>query len=273
MPRIPGLLCSAWKNGPLPSPLTAACPVAAFPRRRRDRPRGRRSGLILWLALEGRGRSSSTVEPNATAASAAELESLAASRRPSDLLGRAEAGLHLRADARRTGTINVRYLPSGRRRRHREPYLTVATYPFPNAYAALKGIKAKDVVFVKIPKGGIAEYTQEVPAERPRRVPGRRLPDRGLRPDARHRDRRCSSRASWPRSASSKPSRAADRPEADRASSPAELKALADVARPSDLLGRPEERLHVRADAARRAARSSSATCRPESRSARRSRT
>jgi hypothetical protein len=61
------------------------------------------------------------------------------------------------------GTINVRYLPNGVKVGTPTPYLSVATYPFVNAYEALKAIKTKDAVFMKIPHGGIAEYSKKYP--------------------------------------------------------------------------------------------------------------
>ena len=63
----------------------------------------------------------------------------------------------------RNGTINVRYLPSGVGVGTDKPYLSVATYPFVNAYQALAGIKDKSAAFLRIPNGGVAEYSKKYP--------------------------------------------------------------------------------------------------------------
>lgn len=118
-------------------------------------------GLILWLALRGNGSSSNP--RNANAATQAELENLATSLKQPIFWVGPRSGYTYELVRLQNGTINVRYLPSGVDVGTEKPYLSVATYPFPNAYNALKGLKAKDVVFVKIPKGGIAEYSKKYP--------------------------------------------------------------------------------------------------------------
>jgi hypothetical protein len=118
-------------------------------------------GLVLWLALrEGGGSSTNS---SVTAVSVSQLTNLAASvNHPIFWLG-PRAGYTYELTRLQNGTINIRYLPSGVDVGSSKPYLSVATYPFPNAYAALKNIKAKNVVFLKIPKNGIAEYTKAYP--------------------------------------------------------------------------------------------------------------
>ncbi len=118
-------------------------------------------GLILWLAL--RGNDSSSKQNNASAATQAQLESLANSLKQPIFWVGPRPGNTYELMHQQNGNINVRYLPSGAKVGSTTPYLSVATYPFVNAYEALKAIKAKDVVFMKIPGGGIAEYSKTYP--------------------------------------------------------------------------------------------------------------
>jgi hypothetical protein len=117
--------------------------------------------VALYLALKGVDNSSTN--PNAKAASVSQLRSLAASlNQPIFWLG-PRAGYTYELNHLQNGTVNIRYLPSGVGVGSSKPYLSVATYPFTNAYAALKNIKAKDAVFLNVPKKGIAEYTKAYP--------------------------------------------------------------------------------------------------------------
>jgi hypothetical protein len=118
-------------------------------------------GLVLWLALRGDNGSSNS--RNASAVTEADLRSLAASlKQPIFWVGPRE-GYTYELVRLQNGTINVRYLPSGVDVGTEKPYLSIATYPFQNAYDALKNIKSKDAVFVRIPKRGIAEYSKTYP--------------------------------------------------------------------------------------------------------------
>lgn len=116
-------------------------------------------GLILWLALRGNGSSSTSA--GVTAVTESQIESLAASvNHPIFWLGPRQ-GVTYELKRLASGTINIRYLPSGEDVGTSKAYQAVATYPFPNAYQALKNLKGKDIVFLKIPNGGIAEYTKK----------------------------------------------------------------------------------------------------------------
>jgi hypothetical protein len=54
------------------------------------------------------------------------------------------------------GQVYIRYLPPGTQAGSSQPYLTIATYPFPGAYAATKGLTQQDnEEAVKVPRGGI----------------------------------------------------------------------------------------------------------------------
>ncbi|HET9667034.1 MAG TPA: hypothetical protein VFP09_09775, partial [Desertimonas sp.] len=117
------------------------------------------AGLVAWLLLRDDGSSSS--EPaqvaGATATSRAKLADLAAEvQHPIFWLGR-KRGFTYELTQTRNGRIYVRYLPDGVEVGADEPYLTVATYPFPGAYPAIKKkAAAKGAVTARLAGGGLA---------------------------------------------------------------------------------------------------------------------
>ena len=145
------------------------------------------------------------------------------------------------------GKIYVRYLPSGVEVGSSKPYLTVATYPFPGTYAAIrKKARAKGAVTARLSGGGVAvldagypqsvhigyphvDYQIEVydptPAGDATRVVGAAHEHRQPRGD----DGRQDQHEAHGRDACGPPD--------SRATS-----------RPPDLLGRPQAWLHVRAE-------------------------
>jgi hypothetical protein len=127
-------------------------------------------GLILWLVLRGGNDSSTTT--NSTAASEQQLKHLASSLgHPIYWMG-PQPGYTYELFRGQDGSVHVRYLPAGAEVGSDNPYLTVATYPFANPYQALKNLKGSDIVFVNIPKGGIAEYTKKNPNDLHAAYPG-----------------------------------------------------------------------------------------------------
>src|SRR6266550_7753193 len=120
-------------------------------------------GLILWLALRDNGDSTAT---NARATTQAQLRTLAASVRHPIFWAGPRPGYTYEFQKLTDGSIHIRYLPSGTQVGTNTPYLTVATYPFVNTYSALKNLKGKNIVFIRIPRGGIAEYKKQNPLDR-----------------------------------------------------------------------------------------------------------
>jgi hypothetical protein len=118
-------------------------------------------GLILWLTLRDNGGSSSAT--SATAVTEDQIKSLAASVNHPIFWAGPRQGYTYELTRLENGTISIRYLPSGADVGSSNPYLTVATYPFPKAYQALRNIKGNDVVFRRFPKQGIAEYSKKYP--------------------------------------------------------------------------------------------------------------
>jgi hypothetical protein len=143
---------------------------AGPPRRRLAAPRIRvgavvvlaiAAGFVAWLVLRDRG--SSTAQPSppssaqATAASPADLRSLADSLgHPIFWVGE-KSGDTYELTQTQNGKVYIRYLPAGVAVGSDKPYLTVATYPFPGAFAAIQEqVRAKGAVSVKLPQGGLA---------------------------------------------------------------------------------------------------------------------
>jgi hypothetical protein len=121
------------------------------------------AGVVAWLLLRDEGGSSTatttqtTPAAGAVAVSPGKLASLATSlRQPIFWLGR-RTGDTYELTLARNGKIYVRYLPSGVAVGAAKPYLTVATYPFPGAYAAIsKQAAAKGAITAKLARGGVA---------------------------------------------------------------------------------------------------------------------
>jgi hypothetical protein len=119
------------------------------------------AGLVAWLLLRNNGSPSSAQTHTSSAAAAAttpqKLASLARSvQHPIFWLG-PKHGFTYELTKTPNGKIYVRYLPHGVKVGASKPYLTVATYPFPGAFAAVqKEASAKGAVTTKLTHGGLA---------------------------------------------------------------------------------------------------------------------
>jgi hypothetical protein len=119
------------------------------------------AGLGAWIALRHREAATPKHLTGATAASVSELRGLAASvRHPVFWLG-PKHGFAYELLRTSNGNIYIRYLPSGVAIGTNDPYLTVATYPFHNAFAALSAIRASNRI--KVAHGGIAVPDESYP--------------------------------------------------------------------------------------------------------------
>ena len=117
------------------------------------------AGLVAWLLLRNDG-SASRKPPQvagATATTPAKLADLAAAvQHPIFWLGPVR-GVTYELSQTDSGKIYVRYLPRGVDVGVDKPYLTVATYPFPGAYAAVKKqASAQGAVTARLANGGLA---------------------------------------------------------------------------------------------------------------------
>jgi hypothetical protein len=123
------------------------------------------AGLVAWLLLRDNGGSSNSKQtsatgstvPGATAFTAARLARLARTvQHPIFWLG-PKRGFTYEVTQTTNGKIYVRYLPAGVDVGSNKPYLTVATYPFPGAYAAIsKQANARGAVTAKLANSGLA---------------------------------------------------------------------------------------------------------------------
>ena len=98
------------------------------------------AGFVAWLLLRGNGSSPSKPAQvaRATVTTEAKLADLAAAlHQPIFWLG-PKRGFTYELTQTGSGNIYVRYLPHGVDVATDKPYLTVATYPFPGAYPAIK---------------------------------------------------------------------------------------------------------------------------------------
>lgn len=123
-------------------------------------------GFVAWLLLRG---DDSTSKPKPTAApaaavSVAQLNDVARSLgHPLFWLG-PKSGYTYELTQTRSGKVYVRYLPAGVAVGSDKPYLTVGTYPFAGAFAALrKQSKVKGAVAVAVPQGGLAVLDRAYP--------------------------------------------------------------------------------------------------------------
>ena len=124
------------------------------------------AGFVVWFLLRDTGSSSvkPAVASDAFAITSRDLGRLALSPTSrSSRLGR-KAGDTYELTRDQGGNIYLRYLPAGVVVGSAKPYLTVATYPFPGADAALeKQAAAKGAVTAKLAGGGIAILDSSYP--------------------------------------------------------------------------------------------------------------
>jgi hypothetical protein len=115
-------------------------------------------GLILWLALRN------TSSGGGKAVSAADLQKLAAAvGHPVFWLGQQDGDTN-ELTRRSDGSIIVRYLPPGVGVGAQGQYWSVATYPFPGAFAGIqRALRAGGATRIKLAYGGLAEYLNTNP--------------------------------------------------------------------------------------------------------------
>jgi len=118
-------------------------------------------GLILWLALRGTRGSSTSSSKNASTVSVDALRRLATTMGHPIFWVGPRAGYTYELTRTSGGSTYIRYLPPGARVGTKTLYLTVATYPFPGAFAALEQIaKQKGVTTFALAHGGLAETSE-----------------------------------------------------------------------------------------------------------------
>jgi hypothetical protein len=124
------------------------------------------AGFVAWLLVRGDGNSSPS-KANATAVSASQLQDLASSLGHPIFWVGPQSDNTYELTKTSSGKVFIRYLPSGVGVGADKQYLTVATYPFPGAYPAIrKQAGLKGAVTVKLAHRGVAvldgKYPQSV---------------------------------------------------------------------------------------------------------------
>jgi hypothetical protein len=123
-------------------------------------------GLILWLALRDRGGSSNSTSGSAaaTAVSIQQIRNLAVSLdHPIYWLGPRQ-GYRYELTRSSNGNVYVRYLPPAVAVGTSTPQLTVGTYPFPGALAAIRRVlRGSGITPVRVPNGGLGEVVRRNP--------------------------------------------------------------------------------------------------------------
>ena len=120
-------------------------------------------GLILWLVLRDTGGSStSSASSSATAVSVEQLQALATSvGHPIFWVG-PKAGYTYELTRTSNGSIFLRYLPPGAKVGATKPYLSVATYPFPGAFAAIQAVlNQSGSTAITLARNGLAEVSAQ----------------------------------------------------------------------------------------------------------------
>lgn len=124
------------------------------------------AGLVAWLLLRGNGSSSGpqTASSGAQAVTPQQLAQLAVTvHHPIFWLGPKD-GFTYELTKLANGNIYVRYLPAGVQVGADKPYLTVATYPFPGASAAMqKQASGTGAVTTRLPHHGLAVLDAQYP--------------------------------------------------------------------------------------------------------------
>jgi hypothetical protein len=124
------------------------------------------AGLVAWLLLRGNGSSSDAKTPSsgAEAVTAQQLSQLAVTlHHPIFWLG-PKHGFTYELTKLANGNIYVRYLPAGVQVGANKPYLTVATYPFPGAAAAMqKQASATGAMTTRLAHHGLAVLDAQYP--------------------------------------------------------------------------------------------------------------
>ena len=135
------------------------------------------------LAAYGNLAGGSAAAAAPTATSPAGLKALAASLGHPIYWAGPKEGYTYELKQTSDGQVYIRYLPAGTKVGASGQYLTVATYPYPGALAAVQALgKEANMASIEIAGGGLAVIDKAAPDEHPSRLPGIGLPGRGLRP-------------------------------------------------------------------------------------------
>jgi hypothetical protein len=121
--------------------------------------------VIGWVAMNRGDDSPPAPTTGATAASESELKSFADSASHPVYWAGPKEGHTYELTKTTNGLVYVRYLPEGTEVGDpRSRFLTIGTYPRPNAFAELqRAAKAKGAISVKVGDGGLAVFSETRP--------------------------------------------------------------------------------------------------------------
>jgi hypothetical protein len=119
-------------------------------------------GLVLWLTLRDTG--SSTSKGGATAVTVDQIRTLASSVGHPIFWAGPKNGYTYELTRTSNGSIYIRYLPPGESVGVKKPYLTVATYPFGGAFAAIQRVaNRRGITRIALAHRGLAEVSANDP--------------------------------------------------------------------------------------------------------------
>jgi len=127
--------------------------------------------FIVWLIVRGGGGSSGATKTTTTsplaaaphAATVSELRALAVRAGHPIYWAGPESGRTYELSVTSSGRFYVRYLPQGVPIGSKGAYTFIGTYPFPNAYGALKSLAKHSDTSFPVPGGGLAVYSNSTP--------------------------------------------------------------------------------------------------------------
>jgi hypothetical protein len=128
-------------------------------------------GLVLWLTLRDTGSSTSKGGP--TAVTVDQIRTLASSVGHPIFWAGPKNGYTYELTRTSNGSIYIRYLPPGESVGVKKPHLTVATYPFGGAFAAIQRVvKRRGITRIPLARGGLAEVSTSDPTSVHAAYPG-----------------------------------------------------------------------------------------------------
>jgi hypothetical protein len=122
------------------------------------------AAVIIYLSLRDNGSSATPPTAPSTIVSVSDLQTLAQSiNHPIFWVG-PRNGIQYELTKLSNGTMIVRYLPAGVAAGAAKPYLSVATYPYSGAYAAMQAVgRQQGSTTVKLAGGGLAVVSTSQP--------------------------------------------------------------------------------------------------------------
>jgi hypothetical protein len=141
------------------------------------------AAFVVWVAVRDHGGSSAAAPPSAAAAptsagvgpvaqTAQGLKDFAATLGHPVYWAGPQQGKTYELTQTRVGRVYIRYLPPGVAAGSNKWYLTIATYPYPRAFASLEALAKHQGGAIKLDHGGIALLDKAYPKSMHLAYPG-----------------------------------------------------------------------------------------------------